>query len=219
MNPQSRPPTAALIQALVIDAAPVRPLRSPGIRAALWLATAAVAAAAMIFAATGITIFKAGAANPRALAEWWAMVATGVVGITAAHHLAIPGHSRHWRKAAWWPAALWLALAVAGCLSGPNGVSWTDGSNLWHYLECFGFVIGCGVPLAIVLSGSVRRALPVWPTDTAIQGCLGAGALAIAFMRFFHPVDLSVIDLASHFTAVALVVSAGALRASATLLP
>jgi hypothetical protein len=219
MNLPSRPPTEALIQALVIDASPVRRLRAPRIRAALWLGTATLAAAAMIFAVTGITLFKAGAANPRALAEWWAMVATGIVGITAAHHLAIPGHSPYWRKAAWWPAALWLSLAVAGCLSGANGVSWTDGSNLWHYLECFGFVVGCGVPLAIVLSGSVRRALPVWPTDTAIQGCLGVGALAIAFMRFFHPVDLSVIDLASHLTALALVVGAGALRASVTLLP
>ena len=41
----------------------------------------------------------------------------------------------------------------------------------------------------------------------------------MALMRFFHPLDLSVIDLGSHLTALALVVGVGALRATAALLP
>lgn len=219
MTRRGRPTTNEFIQALVLQTTAVQRLRPPGLRAALWLAAAVAGAAALVFGAIGIATFQADATNLRALVEWFAMLATGIVGITAAHQLAVPGHAQFWRRAAWWPAGLWFMLATTGCLQAAGGPHWTDGADLAHYLECFGFVLGCGVPLSLVAFSSLRRALPLWPVDTAVQACLGVGGLAAALLRFFHPVDLAVIDLLSHFTALALVVGIGALRAPAALLP
>jgi hypothetical protein len=219
MTPTRPRTTEELITHLAGSAVQVRPLAPSGRRAAAWLGSCGIAALAMVLAVTGTGAFLAAVASPLALAEWLAMLATGIVGVIAAFQLSVPGHAAVWRHAVWWPAALWCLLASGGCFSAAGGLQWTDGSTLWHYLECFGFIIGCGLPLSFALFAGLRRAAPLWPLGTAVSGCLGVAGLAAAFMRFFHPADPTVIDLASHCVALGIVSGLGAVRARAALLP
>ncbi|MFM7065243.1 MAG: NrsF family protein [Gammaproteobacteria bacterium] len=219
MSPGAIDSTERVVLHLVSGLEAVRRLPSPGSRAVRWLAMFALTGVAFVMVVTGTDTFLATTRDGRALAEWIAMLATGVIGVHAAFHTSIPGYRQVWAWAAWIPALAWLLLASLGCFHRADAIRWTDGSDMWHYLECFGWVVGCGVPLSMALFGSLRTAAPLWPATTAVQACLGAAGLTAALMGFFHPTDPTFIDLASHFAALALVVGCGAIRARAALLP
>ena len=56
----------------------------------------------------------------------------------------------------------------------------------------------------------LRKAQPIAPTPVAVLGALGVAALAASLLQFFHPFDITVIDLGFHLAAVALVMLIGA---------
>jgi hypothetical protein len=57
----------------------------------------------------------------------------------------------------------------------------------------------------------LRHARPIAPLTVAVLGTLGVAATAAFILQFFHPFDVTVIDLALHLAAVAIVVSVGTL--------
>ena len=78
---------------------------------------------------------------------------------------------------------------------------------------CFGFILGTGLPLGASLLLMLRRARPLAPGAVAATGGLGAAALAAVLLHFFHPFDITVLDLGMHALAVAIVVAAASMSA------
>jgi hypothetical protein len=72
--------------------------------------------------------------------------------------------------------------------------------------DCFVFIVGLGLPLSAALLWALRRARPIAPVPVAVLGGLGAASLAAFLLQFFHPFEISFMDLALHAFAVALVV-------------
>lgn len=200
--------TERLIGKLSADLKPVRRLRPPPLRAALWLAIvfALIALAVWLFA--DWRAFLARMAVPRRALECAATALTGITAVLAAFVCSVPGRPRWWAVLPAPPFALWLAAGGLGCLHngwslhGPRGF-------MGDSPHCFVFIIAVSVPLAIALFWVLRRARPIAPLRVAALATLGVAGLAAFVLEFFHPFDVTVIDLALHLAAVALVMLAG----------
>ncbi|HEY4031135.1 MAG TPA: NrsF family protein [Caulobacteraceae bacterium] len=197
--------TDDLIAQLSSTAAPVKRLAPPMARALTWLAAIAVLSAVPILLRSNLPVFAQRASDPRVAIELFATLATGVAGVIAAFHLSIPGRSRAW---AWLPAPfalLWVVISGVGCLQflpEQEQAGWAIGQR--HY--CFLFLLGVGVPLAGLLVLVLRRARPLQPRLVASVGALGVAGLAGFILQFFHPFDITVMDMATHLVALALIV-------------
>jgi hypothetical protein len=174
--------TEDLIAELARDAAPVRPLPSPGMRAIAW---SAVALAAW---ATGIVVFGARDDLAASLEQsgflWTAVIATAacVFAAMSALVLAIPGaeRSRVLRTSTvalvgGWAAGMSIAVLRAG-----GGFA---GASDWPV--CFVRVLAIGLLPGIVLWRMLLRAAPLrpaWTMALAAIAATAAGAMTIQFV-------------------------------------
>jgi hypothetical protein len=209
--------TDGLIERLAAAAEPVRRLRPPVLRAGLWLAavTAALAAAIALFA--DVTIFARRAADAKLALELAGTALTGILAVIAAFELSLPDRSARWALLPLPALGLWIASSGYSCWRhwisiGPEG--WEIGES-WH---CFRFILGVSLPLAVSLMVLLRRARPLAPIRVAAVGALGVAAIAAFILQFFHPFDVTFMDLGIHAAAVAIVVAAatGVERAAQT---
>jgi hypothetical protein len=201
--------TDHLIEQLASGLEPVGRLRSPAARAGLWIAGVAILSTALIlrYAQLGPALQRL--ADPRVAIEFGATALTAIGAIIAAFELSVPDRAARW---AWLPLpgfALWLGASGLGCLR--NGLK-VSGAGGWHAesTQCFVFIVAVSVPLAVVLFGMLRRARPQNPLPVAALGTLGVAASAACILQFFHPFDITVMDLALHLAAVAFVILIGA---------
>jgi hypothetical protein len=190
---------------LAADIRPVKRLRPPGRRAGLWLVAVAVVAAATIASFADFTIFLRRAQDPWLVSEVAATLATGIAAVIAAFQVSLPDRTHAWLLLPLPPLLLWLASSSMGCYH-----HWlTVGSNCWALGEsanCFRFIVTTSVPLGLALFVVLRRAAPLAPVPAAMMGGLGVAAIAAFVLQFFHPFDVTIVDLAVHVAAVALVV-------------
>ena len=208
--------TDRLIEALAADARPVRRLAPPTLRAALWLIGFGVlAAAAMaIMADIGATV--------RRTSEFgqWLQVAgelgTGAAAVVAACHIALPDRSPRW---AWLPVpflALWLGSTGVGCLAliPTQGLA---GPFFGHSPGCFGFMLAASLPTGALLFLLLRRARPLREKLTAVVAGLGVAAFSALLLRFVHPFQITVMDLAFHLAATLVVIGVASLVSGVAL--
>ncbi len=207
-----RLPTERLIDRLVADARPVRRLRPPALRAALWLAAVAVLATVAILLLADMPLFAARAQNPWLALEMAGALVAGVAAVVAAFHLSLPDRAGAWALLPLPGLALWLAGSGLGC--------WADwirfGTGRWDFgesLVCLRFIAAVGLPLGLSLLVMLRRACPLAPARVAAVGGLGAAGLSAFLLQFFHPFDVTVPDLAMHVLAAGAVVAASSLGA------
>jgi hypothetical protein len=202
--------TEDLIADLASHTTPVRPLRSPGIRALVWLGIA------IAFGAAGLVIFGP-RPNLRLLVTqpdflWTATLAlaTVVFAAMAALVLAIPGAERSplLRTTTVAIVGLWavtLATAIVRADHGFTGVS--------HWYVCFLRIVAIGLVPAIAAVAMLRRAAalrPGWTGALAMAAAAAVGALAI---QFICPLDDAAHALVGHFGAVVAAGAVGALGA------
>ena len=90
-----------------------------------------------------------------------------------------------------------------------TGVAAGVGGFVGESRHCFAFILAASVPLAAALFIALRRARPIDPVPVAALGTLGVAATAAFVLEFFHPFDVTVIDLALHLAAIALVIAGG----------
>lgn len=195
---------------LVADATPVRRLRAPAARAALWLVSVAAVSALAVLLFSNLAVFGERIENPKLAIEMAAAAATGVCAVLAAFELSVPDRHWFWMLLPLPPLAVWIASSGYSCYDhwlrfGPDG--WEIGESV----HCFRFIVGVSVPLAATLLLLLRRAMPLAPVRVAAMGGLGVGALAAAVLQFFHPFDVTFMDLGVHAAAVAIVVGAASL--------
>ena len=202
--------TERLIDRLAASAAPVRRLRPPALRAAMWLAAVAAVAvpAVLLFSDLGATAARW--RDPMLVLEAGAALLTGIAGTLAALQLCLPDRARAWALLPMPFLAAWIATSGAGCYAawlrtGDMGLELGEGA------VCFGFILGTGLPLGASLLWMLGRARPLSPAPVAAMGGLGAAALAAVLLQFFHPFDITVMDLGMHAIAVAIVVATASL--------
>ena len=199
--------TSDLIDSLVRDGGPVRRLQSPVRRAALFLAAVLGTLVIVTLAANAWSGMLLRLQDGRFAVEMIATLFTGIAAILAAFCISIPGWSRFWLLLPVPPLALWLGTSAYGCYR--NWLAYgADGSlALGRSADCFVFIVLTSIPVAIALYFVLRRARPLNSTPVMAVGALGVAGLAAAALQFFHPFDVTVVDLALHAAAVALVVA------------
>ena len=198
--------TDRLIGRLAASAEPVRRLRPPLLRAALWLAAVAAAVSAAILIFADLHVFAVRAANPKLALELTGTLLTGILAVIAAFELSLPDRSRAWALLPLPSLALWIGASGYSCwrhwlVHGPDG--WAIGESA----NCFRFILGVSVPLAASLVVVLRRAAPLAPVPVAAMGGLGVAGIAAFALQFFHPFDVTFMDLGVHAVAVAIVVA------------
>lgn len=208
--PDSQESTDRLIARLAADAGPVQRLQPPVLRALQWLLAVAAIAAVAVIAFANVDIFMDRARDPKLALELTGTVLTGILAVIAAFQLSLPDRSPAWALLPLPPFALWLASSGYNCyrhwiVYGPDGWELGDSAN------CFRFILLVGIPLGGSLIFLLRRACPLTPIRVAVMGGLGAAALSAFVLQFFHPFDVTFMDLGVHLVAIATVASVAAL--------
>jgi hypothetical protein len=202
--------TDRLIQQLASDLAPVRVLTAPWRRALAWMLVVGAVSALLIvrFAPLALTLPRL--ALTRVAVESAATALTAITAVLAAFELSIPDRSPRWAALPLPPLLVWLAASGLGCLrngltlGGPHGV-------MGESPHCFLFISGASVPLAVALFWMLRRARPINALPVAAVGTLGVAATAAFVLQFFHPFDVTAIDLGLHLAAIGVVILLGTL--------
>jgi len=197
----SRSRTEDVIERLASQAGRARSLGSPMRQALGTLGALALLGAIAILGFSEVEPFAArGGARWMLALEMVAMLATGVLAIVAAFHLAVPGRSRAWVYAPLPALVAWLLLSGIGCLGAGSGL------RAGHETNCLTFIVGVSALLAPLLIWRLSRARPIDPLPVAIQAGLGTAALAALGLQFFHPFAVTFADLGMHIAAVLIVV-------------
>jgi hypothetical protein len=200
--------TEDLIARLSADARPVKRLRHPMVRAASWFCAAALGASVVVYALADLPTFMARARDPRQMIELAATLMTGILAIIAAFEMSLPDRSRAWALLPVPTLFAWIATAGLGCFE-----SWVRGTTIdpAETVECFAILVATSVPLGLALSWMLLRAKPLAPGPVAAVGGLGVAAIAAFLLQFFHPFDVTILDLSVHAVAVGLIVGVNAL--------
>jgi hypothetical protein len=202
--------TPELIDSLAADAAPVRRLRAPALRAAAWLLFAA-----FVFGLIGVShgvrpdlaqkardaVYVAGVA---------AALLTGVLAALAAFMLSLPDRSRRWLLLPMPPLVVWLASVGYGCLAawvglGPAGVSASD------VAQCFATLVLTSVPIWAALLFMLRHAARLRPVAATMMASLAVAAMSAAGLLLFHAIDATAMILVWNIGGAALVLTLGSI--------
>ncbi|HLN48178.1 MAG TPA: NrsF family protein [Steroidobacteraceae bacterium] len=209
-------PNDRLIDALVADLRPARPLLPPALRTLIWLMLVAAVA-------IGLAMFADVAAMGRrigAIPDMWLAVlgsiATMATAAFAAFELSLPDRSRAWALLPLPAAALWVGASGLGCMRA-YVLPGTHVAGFGETRDCLLFIIGLSVPLSAALIVMLRRAYSLAPPLTAAMAGLASAAAAATLLNFFHPFDAAAADLALHAVAVLIVVAAARAVGSRTL--
>jgi hypothetical protein len=190
----------------------VHRLRPPGLRAALWLLAVAAVAAMGIAAFADLGVFARRAQDPKLVADMIATLVTGIAAVLAAFELSLPDRAPAWALLPLPPLAAWIATSGYSCYRhwitfGP------DGWELGESTHCFRFILSVSVPLGVTLWLLLRQARPLAPVRVASVGGLGVAAIAATLLQFFHPFDVTLMDLSVHAVAITIVIAVSSLWA------
>jgi hypothetical protein len=200
--------TEQFIEQLTTQLAPVRVLRTPLVRALIWLAAVALISALLILRYSPLGVILPRLGIPRVTVECVGTALTAMTAILAAFELSIPDRSQRWAWLPLPPFLLWLGASGLGCLRNGMSLPGTQGF-MGDSPHCFAFIAAASVPLAVALFWMLRRARPLNALPVAAMGTLGVAATAAFVLQFFHPFDVTVIDLSLHLAAIGLVVLIG----------
>lgn len=186
--------TPELIKGLAAHATPVRRLRPPLVRAALWLLVAALVLA-LVGIGQGVRAdWTAKARDPLFLFRMAAPLLTGILAAIAAFMTSLPDRSRAWLALPAPALLVWLATVGCGCLTAWVGIG-PEGVRAGDLAECFATLAVTSVPVAAAMLVMLRHAALLRPTAVAISGGLAVGGLAATGLLVFHTLDASIMVL------------------------
>ena len=200
--------TPELIDMLCADAKPVRRLRPPLVRAALWLLCAGLVLLALA-ALLGIRPDLAERLRqPTFVGALAGALLTSVLAAVAAFHLSLPDRSRLWLLLPVPALVLWISTIGYGCLTDWLSVT-PDGVRLGATLECFATLVLASLPVSLALLVMLRHAARLYPTTVAMMGGLASAGIAATALSLFHELDASVMVLLWNLGTAALMVGLG----------
>jgi hypothetical protein len=200
--------TTELIDALVEGAPPVRRLRPPLVRAALWLGLAVVMLALLAMAHGVRPDLAERLRQPDFALGIAAALMTGVLAAIAAFLLMIPDRSRWWALMPAPALALWAATIGHQCLADWVSVS-PQGVRLGDTAGCFAIIVVASVPIALALAVMLRSAALLNARGVAMTAGLAVAAITAAAHSLLHGHDASVLILAWNIGTAVLITGLG----------
>jgi hypothetical protein len=184
-----------LIDGLASRLTPVRRLRPPMLRVAVWLGALVVLAVALYVVLNG----QAGTMGdrPYVVPAFIAAIATAVLAAVAAFHLSLPDRADAWALLPLPTLALWLALSGLGCLA-DLGEPTAWGARWAETRECLLVILGSAVPLSLLLVLMLRRARPERVVRVALIAGIASAAAAGGILMLVHPHNSTALDIAIH---------------------
>ena len=191
--------TNELIDRLSVEVRPVRRLRPPIMRLALWLLVAIPYAVLMVLlfrehAEPGLAEITA---SPRYFVEQAAALLTAATAAYAAFASLVPGSDRRVLWLPLLPLAAWLASIGQGCIE--------DWLRLGSAALAIRADTGCLVPMlligivpALTMVAMLREGAPLMPRLTVALGGLAVAGLVNFVLQLFHGGDLTIMILVWH---------------------
>lgn len=204
--------TPELIDLLAQHATPVRRLRPPLARAALWLLVAGLLFALLAIAHGLRPDWQQQAARPIFAIGIAASLATGVLAAVSAFLISLPDRSRRWALLPVPTLLVWLSTVGYGCLTDWVSIG-PDGMHLDETARCFATMMLVSLPLSLAMYVMLRHAARLRPTAVTLIGSVAVAALTAAALSLFHPLDATVLVLASNFGVAVLILSIGGMLA------
>jgi hypothetical protein len=200
--------TPDLIESLAARATPIKRLRPPVLRAALWLAFA-VFIVALLAIGHGVrpdiqerlheSVFVIGMA---------ASMITGVLAAIAAFMISLPDRSRLWVLLPLPGLSVWVSTISYGCLT-----DWVtlrpDGIGMGEAVRCFATIVLTSLPLSFAMLVMLRYAAALHPTAVTMIGALAVAAITSTALSLFHDLDATIMIFMSNLGAAALIVALG----------
>ena len=200
--------TPDLIDSLAANAAPVRRLRHPLLRVALWV----------LFAALILTLLAVGHGvrtdlgqrlqQPPFVLGVAASLLTGVLGAVTAFLVSLPDRSRYWLLLPLPALAVWVSTISYGCLT-----DWVDlqpgGMRLGETAQCFATLVLTSAPLTLLMLVMLRHAALWRPTMVGATGGLAVAGITAGALALLHDLDATVMILLWNVGVIALLVGLG----------
>jgi hypothetical protein len=189
----NRTTTGQLIDGLVRDAAPVRRLRRPIVRSALWLGAAllVVALAALLHGLR--PDLTAHLTERDFLVPFGLALATGILAAIAAFMASLPDRSRWWLLLPVPTFVLWIATLGEQCLTewvatAPDGATMPGVTA-----KCFITLVITSLPLQLGLMAMLRHAARLRPYLVTVVGGIAVAALTAAALRAMNEPDATLL--------------------------
>ena len=186
--------TPEFIEKLVASATPVRRLKPPLVRAAMWLMFAAFVLA-LIGVAHGLrSDFLECVRQPRFVAAMIGALTTGILAAMASFRVSLPDSSRLWLVLPLPALALWVSAIGYGCLTDWVAIG-PDGVRLGEAVRCFATLLLTSVPLSIAMLLMLRYAALLQATEVSLMGGLAVAAITSFALSLFHNLDATMMIL------------------------
>ena len=202
--------TPDLIDALVECAAPVRRLRPPLTRAALWLLFAALVLGLFAIAHGLRSDLGDRLRQPLFVIGMFGALATGISAAVASFRISLPDSSRLCIVLPLPGLALWISTIGYGCLT--DWVSMEpDGVHMGEAVRCFATLLMTSVPLSIAMLVMLRYAARLRPLEVSVMGGLAVAAVTAFALSLFHDLDATVMILIWNLGSAVLIAALGSL--------
>ena len=216
--------TSDLIRSLADNVTPVRRLRPPLLRAALWLALA--------FALMGILTmihglrpqFAERMTDPVFLTGMLSSLATGILAAIATFMMSLPDKSRLWMLLPLPTLVIWMANIGYQCFAGwvalPPAAVTVEAAT-----SCLLTLIVTSIPLSLLMLIMLRYVAFLRPVSVALIGSLAVSGITSSALSMFHPLDATVMVLgwnlgtAVLFVVIAAIIGRNAARRGGQTLP
>jgi hypothetical protein len=200
--------TPDLINLLVANATPVRRLRPPVTRAAIWLLFAAFILGLLAIGHGVRPDVAQRLQQPVFIIGIAASLLTGILAAIASFMASLPDRSRLWLLLPAPALAVWVSTIGYGCLTnwvsiGPNGVL------LGETARCFATLVLTSLPLSLAMLVMLRYAAPLRPTAVVMTGSLAVAAITATALSLFHSLDATVMILIWNLGTAAVIVGLG----------
>lgn len=186
--------TPDLIDALAESATPVRPLRPPLMRAALWLAMAGALLALLAIGHGVRTDLPARLQQGVFIASMGAALLTGILAAVAAFKLGQPECSRWWCLLPVPALAVWVSSIGYGCL-----IDWVeigpDGVRMGEAVRCFSTLLLTSLPLSAAMLVMLRHVAVLRPTVVSATCGLAIAAMTSFALSLLHDLDATIMIL------------------------
>ena len=186
--------TPDLIAALASDATPVRRLRPPLVRAAVWLifAVSLIAAIAIVHGLRPDLAERL--RQPVFTVGIVASFVTGILAAAVAFLLSLPDRSGLWLLLPAPSIAVWLSTLGYGCLTDWVSLA-PDSVRVGEAVRCFVTLVVTSLPLSLVLLTMLRHAAALRPTLATLAGSLSVAAITATALSLFHSPDATIMIL------------------------
>ena len=194
-----------LIDALARGLVPVRQVSSPLQRMLDWLRIIFLPGAGLVLVAHLKGALGRHAVEPEFVLAAIGSVATAVTAAAAAILAMFPDRDPRWALLPVPSLTLWIGASLSGA-SAKHGAP----MSLSDACTCVGFILGLGVPFALLLATNLKGGYALYPSLSGGLAGLAAASAAASILGLFHPFAMALNDLALHALAIALLSGASA---------